>query len=219
MVTVWKQDVILLTFLFVPHQTDIIVNTISENVDLGTGAVSNAILQAAGPQLQSAARFEAGSGRLTYGKVLVTDGFNLRCRRVFHAVCPPWDHGAGQAEEVNKQCLRLVVVNRVGSNLFQQISLCWCHWGVTLTILSLSFQDLRTIIRFCLKEAEKLKLRSLSFPAIGTGNMSFPRSLVSSLMLQEVQTFSRITHPEYLQEVAFVVHHTDTQTVDVSLKI
>ncbi|XP_067113157.1 protein mono-ADP-ribosyltransferase PARP14-like isoform X1 [Osmerus mordax] len=155
------------------QHTDIIVNTIAENVDLGTGAVSNAILQAAGPQLQSAARDEAGSGRLTYGKVLVTDGFNLRCRRVFHAVCPPWDHGAGQAEEA-----------------------------------------LRTIIRFCLKEAEKLKLRSLSFPAIGTGNMSFPRSLVSSLMLQEVQTFSRTTNPEYLCEVAFVVHHTDTQTVD-----
>lgn len=84
------------------------MNTIAENVDLSSGAVSKAILQAAGHQLQSAARDEAGMATLDYGHVVVTDGYNLRCQRVFHAVCQPWDQGAGPAEEVSMQCVRAV---------------------------------------------------------------------------------------------------------------
>ncbi|XP_045545975.1 protein mono-ADP-ribosyltransferase PARP14 isoform X2 [Salmo salar] len=76
-----------------------IVNTISEDLDLSKGAVSNAILKAAGPGLQSAATDEARSNRLAYGDVVVTDGYNLRCQRVIHTVCPHWDQGAGSAEK------------------------------------------------------------------------------------------------------------------------
>lgn len=80
-------------------QTDVIVNTIADHANLSRGAVSAAILSAAGPQLQSAASLEAGGTRLTFGDVIVTDGYNLNCQKVFHAVCP--FYGAGQAEEVN----------------------------------------------------------------------------------------------------------------------
>lgn len=69
-------------------------------MNLKQGAVSNAILQAAGPRLQSAVRSETTAASLPYGCVLVTDGFNLKCRKVFHAVCPYWDNGDGLAEEV-----------------------------------------------------------------------------------------------------------------------
>ncbi|CAB1332829.1 unnamed protein product [Coregonus sp. 'balchen'] len=153
--------------------SDGIVNTISEDVDLSKGAVSNAILKAAGPGLQSAATDEARTIRLAYGDVVVTDGYNLRCQRVIHTVCPHWDQGAGSAEKI-----------------------------------------LITIIRDCLSEAEKHRLASLSFPAIGTGNMGFPKGLVSKLLLQEVKDFSQRRHATHLKEVAIVVHPSDTQTVD-----
>ncbi|XP_045064197.1 protein mono-ADP-ribosyltransferase PARP15, partial [Coregonus clupeaformis] len=153
--------------------SDGIVNTISEDVDLSKGAVSNAILKAAGPGLQSAATDEARTIRLAYGDVVVTDGYNLRCQRVIHTVCPHWDQGAGSAEKI-----------------------------------------LITIIRDCLSEAEKHRLASLSFPAIGTGNMGFPKGLVSKLLLQEVKDFSQRRHSTHLKEVAIVVHPSDTQTVD-----
>lgn len=81
-------------------QTDVIINTIAENMNLSQGAVSNAILAAAGPGLQASVRYEAGVATLRYGDVIVTDGFNLKCRRIFHAVCPYWDKGRGKAEEV-----------------------------------------------------------------------------------------------------------------------
>uniref|UniRef100_A0AAZ3PE84 Macro domain-containing protein n=1 Tax=Oncorhynchus tshawytscha TaxID=74940 RepID=A0AAZ3PE84_ONCTS len=150
-----------------------IVNTISEDLDLSKGAVSNAILKAAGPGLQSAATDEARVNRLAYGDVVVTDGYNLRCQRVIHTVCPHWDQGAGSAEKI-----------------------------------------LIKMIRDCLSEAEKHRLASLSFPAIGTGNMGFPKGLVSKLLLQEVKDFSQRRNSTHLKEVAIVVHASDTQTVD-----
>lgn len=86
-------------FAFVP-QTDVIVNTISEDMNLQQGAVSTAILSAAGESLQDAIYIEARSSKLHYGDVVVTDGYRLRCQLVFHAVSPFWDNGDGQAEEV-----------------------------------------------------------------------------------------------------------------------
>uniref|UniRef100_A0A673X7X1 Poly [ADP-ribose] polymerase n=1 Tax=Salmo trutta TaxID=8032 RepID=A0A673X7X1_SALTR len=148
-----------------------IVNTISEDLDLSKGAVSNAILKAAGPGLQSAATDEARAIRLAYGDVVVTDGYNMRCQRVIHTVCPHWDQGAGSAEKI-----------------------------------------FITMIRDCLSETEKHRLASLSFPAIGTGNMGFPKGLVSKLLLQEVKDFSQRRNSTHLKEVAIVVHPSDTQT-------
>ncbi|KAM9392684.1 protein mono-ADP-ribosyltransferase PARP14-like isoform 2-T2 [Pholidichthys leucotaenia] len=79
--------------------TDVIVNTIAENMNLSQGAVSKAILEAAGNRLQLAVRAEAEGAMLRYGEVVVTDGFKLSCQKVFHVVCPFWNNGNGQAEE------------------------------------------------------------------------------------------------------------------------
>lgn len=96
----WSPD--LVRCCDVGPQTDVIVNTISDTMNLNQGAVSKAILLAAGPSLQQAVNSEAGVAKLPSGKVVVTDGYNLMCRKVFHAVCPFWDDGAGQAEAVSE---------------------------------------------------------------------------------------------------------------------
>ncbi|XP_045890992.1 protein mono-ADP-ribosyltransferase PARP14-like [Micropterus dolomieu] len=155
------------------QKTFVIVNTISENMDLNQGAVSKAILEAAGSGLQSAVRSEARVATLQRTDVVITDGFKLRCRKVFHAVCPFWDNGRGQAEE-----------------------------------------ELITTVRYCLDAAEKRQMTSLSFPAIGTGNLGFPRDLVSRVLLREIHSFSQNKKPRHLREVVIVVHPSDSQTVD-----
>ncbi|XP_041855414.1 protein mono-ADP-ribosyltransferase PARP14-like isoform X2 [Melanotaenia boesemani] len=155
------------------QNTDVIVNTIADNMNLDQGAVSKAIVEAAGESLQVAVQTEAGVAALDYGEVVITDGYRLRCRKVFHAVCPSWDNGAGQAEK-----------------------------------------EFLSIITFCLEEAEKQKMSSLSFPAIGTGNLGFPRDLVSRILLKEIHLFSRRTRPRHLREVVVVVHPSDSLTVD-----
>ncbi|KAM7391015.1 hypothetical protein PAMP_021733 [Pampus punctatissimus] len=153
--------------------TDVIINTISEDMNLNQGAISKAILEAAGPSLQSAVQSEARAAVLQYGDVVITDGFNLTCRKVFHAVCPGWDKGRGRAKE-----------------------------------------ELISIIRYCLEEAEKRHMSSLSFPAIGTGNLCFPQDLVSRVLLNEIHSYSHRRHPRHLRQVAIVVHPSNSHIVD-----
>lgn len=81
-------------------QSSVIVNTISELMDLSHGAISKAILQEAGSKLQGAILNTAGPNPLAPGSVVVTDGFNLQCQKVFHTVCPKWST-SGQAEKVS----------------------------------------------------------------------------------------------------------------------
>lgn len=78
-------------------------------------------------------------------------------------------------------------------------------------------QHLTSIIRFCLEEAEKLQVRSVSFPAIGTGTLKFPRDLVSRILLREVHSYSGQKKPRHLAKVVIVVHPSDSQTQDVSV--
>lgn len=84
-------------------QSCVIVSTISETMNLDLGAVSRALLRAAGKGLQAAVLKEARLARLDQldpGSLLVTDGFKLRCQKVFHAVCPQWS-ASYQAEKVS----------------------------------------------------------------------------------------------------------------------
>lgn len=69
-------------------------------MNLNQGDLSKAILSAAGSSLQDAIYSAATGSKLPSGNVVVTDGYNLTCQKVFHAVCPSWDNGGGKAEEV-----------------------------------------------------------------------------------------------------------------------
>lgn len=59
-------------------------------------------------------------------------------------------------------------------------------------------------------------MRSLSFPAIGTGNLNFPRDLVCRILLREIHSFSSRRRSHHLGRVLIVVHSTDTETDAVS---
>lgn len=85
-----------------------------------------------------------------------------------------------------------------------------------LSVVLLS-QGLTHIIRFCLEEADKLHMTSLSFPALGTGILGFPRNLVCRTLLREIHSFSSRRNPRRLREVDIVVHPSDAETVAVSL--
>ncbi|XP_027758457.1 protein mono-ADP-ribosyltransferase PARP14-like, partial [Empidonax traillii] len=72
---------------------------------------------------------------------------------------------------------------------------------------------LQDVINFCLKKAEELGLKSISFPALGTGGFGFPKSLVSKLMFDVVFEFSRSHTVKNLQEVHFLLHPKDIDNV------
>ncbi|KAM4608667.1 protein mono-ADP-ribosyltransferase PARP14-like [Polymixia lowei] len=150
--------------------TEVIVNTVGEDLVLKKGAVSNAILHSAGDKLQMLVNEKQASGNS--GDVIITEGCKLKSSHVFHAVTPQWDKGQGTAQKM-----------------------------------------LKGILKDCLGQAEDNGLTSITFPAIGTGNMGFPKDLVASLMLDGVLKFSRKKQPKHLNTVVFTLYPNDAQTI------
>lgn len=165
-------------------------------MNLSQGAVSAALLAAAGPQLQAAVRSEARTRVLKDGEVVATAGFGLTCLKVFHVVCPSWDNGGGRSEKVSRT--RGAGRRRPGLTRV-------CSQGLT------------SIIRRCLEQAEKLKMSSLSFPVIGAGNLGFPPDLVARILLREIHGHSSSRAARHLRRVAVVVHPSDRRSLDVSV--
>ncbi|XP_058695342.1 protein mono-ADP-ribosyltransferase PARP14-like isoform X1 [Poecile atricapillus] len=69
------------------------------------------------------------------------------------------------------------------------------------------------IITKCLEIAEELSLKSITFPAIGTGNLEFPRSVVAKLLFDKVFEFSSKNRVNSLEEVYFLLHTKDTANI------
>ncbi|NXM84284.1 PAR14 polymerase, partial [Oenanthe oenanthe] len=72
------------------------------------------------------------------------------------------------------------------------------------------------IITKCLEIAEEMSLKSITFPAIGTGNLGFPRSVVAKLFFDKVFEFSSENRVNSLEEVHFLLHTKDTANIQVS---
>ncbi|XP_040004959.1 poly(ADP-ribose) polymerase family member 14-related sequence 1 isoform X2 [Xiphias gladius] len=74
-------------------------------------------------------------------------------------------------------------------------------------------KTLSSIFKECLYKAEDTGLISISFPAIGTGNLGFPKDLVASLMLDEISAFSSNKQRKHLKKVVIVLYPGDAQTI------
>ncbi|XP_063743501.1 LOW QUALITY PROTEIN: poly(ADP-ribose) polymerase family member 14-related sequence 1 [Eleginops maclovinus] len=72
---------------------------------------------------------------------------------------------------------------------------------------------LSVIFKECLAKAEKMGLTSISFPAIGTGNLGFPKDLVASILLDTIDTFSRKKQPKHLKKVMIILYPLDAPTI------
>ncbi|KAM7321974.1 hypothetical protein ACRRTK_018815 [Alexandromys fortis] len=85
------------------------------------------------------------------------------------------------------------------------------QWKVNDSAWSLKIMT--NIIRDCLGTAEALSLQSIGFPAIGTGNLGFPKPKFAKLIISEVLKFSSKNHPRTLQEVQFLLHPKDVENI------
>ncbi|XP_065494136.1 protein mono-ADP-ribosyltransferase PARP14 [Caloenas nicobarica] len=76
-----------------------------------------------------------------------------------------------------------------------------------------TLKTLEDIINSCLKKTEELGLKSIAFPAIGTGGFQFPKLLVSKLMFDVVFKFSSSHTRKTLQEVHFFLNPPDADNI------
>uniref|UniRef100_A0A3Q4HSS3 Poly(ADP-ribose) polymerase family member 14-related sequence 1 n=1 Tax=Neolamprologus brichardi TaxID=32507 RepID=A0A3Q4HSS3_NEOBR len=167
-------DIVLTKGNLEASTTEVIVNTVSSDLDLNRGAVSQAILRAAGPKLQQLVDAQGATGNV--GEIIVTDGCQLKSKQVFHAIAP---HYKDQA--TSEKCLQ----------------------GLFLD---------------CLDMAENNNLTSISLPAISTGDLCFPTTVVASLMLDTILEFSKMRHPKHLKMIVIVLYPADTQCIQVRKK-
>uniref|UniRef100_A0A4X1TF77 Poly [ADP-ribose] polymerase n=1 Tax=Sus scrofa TaxID=9823 RepID=A0A4X1TF77_PIG len=76
-----------------------------------------------------------------------------------------------------------------------------------------SHKIMENIIRDCLEITESLSLKSIAFPAIGTGNLGFPKNIFAELITSQVFKFSSKNQPKSLQEVCFLLYPSDHGTI------
>ena len=73
------------------------------------------------------------------------------------------------------------------------------------------------IITDALQEAAQKGFTSAALPAMGTGNLKFPRNVVADTMFKTVMDFSKANPGTSLKDVRFVLYEKDQPTVDVSV--
>uniref|UniRef100_A0A6P5K8A3 Poly [ADP-ribose] polymerase n=1 Tax=Phascolarctos cinereus TaxID=38626 RepID=A0A6P5K8A3_PHACI len=69
------------------------------------------------------------------------------------------------------------------------------------------------IITECLEITASLSFTSITFPAIGTGNLRFPKNIFAKLILSQVLKFNSSGRLKTLKEVCFLLHPSDTDNI------
>jgi len=90
-------------------QVDALINSVGEHLDMSGGTVSNAILEAAGYDIQEELVRVASTCDVQSGSVFVTDGYGLNCTHVLHAVCSSQRDGSS-VQVLDPVCERLYTV-------------------------------------------------------------------------------------------------------------
>uniref|UniRef100_A0A672RD52 Si:ch211-219a4.3 n=1 Tax=Sinocyclocheilus grahami TaxID=75366 RepID=A0A672RD52_SINGR len=179
---------------------DVVVNTLSSNLNLSGEAILDALLKAAGPQLQVLLNQQV-TGSANNGAVFETAGGNLKNKLVFHAVVPHWNQGQGNDQKVIRIDWFLVISN-LKIDAFNYVFIFF-------------EQVLEDIVDKCLGLAEQRQQSSILFSAIGTGILRFPKPLVVCNMLDSAFKFSSKRSSKHVKEVVFVLHPKDAKTIQV----
>ncbi|XP_022370811.1 poly [ADP-ribose] polymerase 15 isoform X2 [Enhydra lutris kenyoni] len=118
-------NLILMAGNVINFQAHVIVNTVSQTLQLGHGLLSRAILQKAGPNLQEELYAVKQGTVEKRGSIFITSGHNLNCQAVFHVVAPTWDNAAGRSQQIManiiKKCLATVEELSFSSIVFPMI--------------------------------------------------------------------------------------------------
>jgi len=77
------------------------------------------------------------------------------------------------------------------------------------------FQMLFDLVTKCLVEADKNGMKSIAFPALGTGVLAFPCDIVASTMYRAANTYLQGKTDSGITKVYFVIWKDDTAALKV----
>ncbi|XP_053568061.1 protein mono-ADP-ribosyltransferase PARP14 [Bombina bombina] len=87
-------------------KTDVIVNSVGKDRDMGSGGASRALLQKAGNKIQQLLTQAIPETSEEEVCIYKTEGCNLSCKTVIHVVVPQWDNGKGSSEKILRQIIQ-----------------------------------------------------------------------------------------------------------------
>ncbi|XP_049903950.1 protein mono-ADP-ribosyltransferase PARP9 [Epinephelus moara] len=145
------------------QQTDVIVNTASDKPDLNIGQISKALLQKAGQKMQE--EFKKAPRQ---GHVIVTQAYQLQCKKVFHTFCvekgiDPAHQAAAQLILFNSvlECLWLAGTSRHKSIAFPAIGTGALGFNKKEVADIMS----RAVVDFAQKFPEKIEVDFVIYPS------------------------------------------------------
>lgn len=71
------------------------------------------------------------------------------------------------------------------------------------------------MIRKCLETADKMKMESIAFPALGTGSLGYDRRDVANVLFEEVEAYEKKVKIGSLNRVCCVIYERDKQAIQV----
>ncbi|XP_075912554.1 protein mono-ADP-ribosyltransferase PARP14-like [Petromyzon marinus] len=75
-------------------------------------------------------------------------------------------------------------------------------------------QTLEHILESCCKKADASNYATMAFPAIGTGNLNYPKNVVAEIFFKEIKRFSKRNPKSPLKDISIVVYGQDTDTFE-----
>ncbi|XP_053390662.1 protein mono-ADP-ribosyltransferase PARP14-like [Mercenaria mercenaria] len=78
-----------------------------------------------------------------------------------------------------------------------------------------SMNDLHEVIGNCFKEAQRSHHSSIVLPAMGTGNLGYPRDLVAKELFVSALDFCKQNPRTSISDIIFIVHPSDTASIQV----
>ena len=106
-----------------------------------------------------------------------------------------------------------VFIFRLG-HISNNFNVCKCVYLLFYSYMLL-MQVLHTLIIKLLQKANTDGMTSVAIPAIGTGNLGFPRDIVAKEMFESVAEFSQNNKGSSLQDIRFWVYDQDAPTIQV----
>ncbi|XP_052218242.1 protein mono-ADP-ribosyltransferase PARP14-like [Dreissena polymorpha] len=108
--------------------------------------------------------------------------------------------------DLNKGAVSKTILKQAGPEIQNELK---CNYPNGIS----KGQELKTFVNLCMEVAQKRNYSGIAFPAIGTGNLGYPKEVVATEMLSAVSEFAAKYPQSSILDVDFILYPKDDGTL------